>query len=471
MNTNPQTKRTGRSASYVIAASDALAIEKQQADEVCKGNVTQDTAMIESALSTYYNVKLTSGNYYISNLNTNNGSAFNLHGSGWKTILNMTTDNTDCLAIGQSSPVTYSTFSDFKIDGGTPWTDTGRIGIHIYDGSYLNFHNVYVYDCSDWGVSVDFNHSVFFNQCHLRRNGWSNTTGNLRMGTQSTIANVVKFISGTIDLGGKGVEINKGSLPTLRDVMIESCNYYAVDINQTLGRGVIIDGLYMENNSLLDSTTYDIYAQQCGDFLRLHNIFNSIRNAAYYDLYATQNAEGLDIENFYGEGKTYIHPSALSYNYRRLYNSFACPAPGTDWTPTATGVQLAANKSTKKSRVVLSNLALNDIIHSLYVVGDMVKVAGDTVTLDAKLVRVNKADPITTTDIAGGAIAQVTADGNFDAVATLTAAEIVATDKQYNIELNGSTSNVSTTEKIDVTGVEAIIIPSESLRGTTISYS
>jgi len=59
--------------------------------------------------------------------------------------------------------------------------------------------------------------------------------------------------------------------------------------------------------------------------------------------------------------------------------------------------------------------------------------------LDCKLVRVNLVDPLTTTDVAGGDIAQVDADGDFDSLATLTAAEVVATDKQYLLELLGTT--------------------------------
>ena len=59
--------------------------------------------------------------------------------------------------------------------------------------------------------------------------------------------------------------------------------------------------------------------------------------------------------------------------------------------------------------------------------------------LDCKLVRVNLANPLTTTDIAGGGIVQVTADGNFDVLATLNAVEVVATDKQYKLEIEATT--------------------------------
>jgi len=138
-----------------------------------------------------------------------------------------------------------------------------------------------------------------------------------------------------------------------------------------------------------------------------------------------------------------------------LVNNFVCPAPGTDWTPQVEGVKLAANLSTKKCWLPIP-LKIGDIITGYKIIGDMVKVAGDTVTFDCKLVRVNKADPITTTDITNGAITQVAADGNFDSEATPDD-ETAATDKQYCLELNGSTSNVSTTEQIIVTGAEITI--------------
>lgn len=139
-----------------------------------------------------------------------------------------------------------------------------------------------------------------------------------------------------------------------------------------------------------------------------------------------------------------------------MVNAFVCPAPGTDWTPCLEGVILAANKSAKKCWLPLNFLKQGDVITTYNLLGDVVKGAGDTVTLDCKLVRINKADPLTTTDLTNGAITQVTADGNFDATANVDD-ETVATDKQYVLEINGSTSNVSTTEQIIVCGAEVTI--------------
>lgn len=132
-------------------------------------------------------------------------------------------------------------------------------------------------------------------------------------------------------------------------------------------------------------------------------------------------------------------------------NAFQYPAPGTDWTPQVEGTHLAASKSAKKCWLPLNFLKVGDIITTYNLVGDMV-VAGTT-TLDCKLVRVNKADPLTTTDITNGGMAQQTADGDFDVTAN-NDDETVATDKQYVLELLGTTDASDT---ITVTGAEVTI--------------
>ena len=140
-----------------------------------------------------------------------------------------------------------------------------------------------------------------------------------------------------------------------------------------------------------------------------------------------------------------------------MANAFQYPAPGTDWTPAITGATLAANMTTKYCWLPLNFLKIGDQIVSYKIVGDMHEEGGDTCTFDCKLVSVDKADPLGTTNVAGGDIVTVTADGNFDSLATLTALEPVITDKQYLLELLGTTSNVSTNEFIKVMGAEVLV--------------
>ena len=134
-----------------------------------------------------------------------------------------------------------------------------------------------------------------------------------------------------------------------------------------------------------------------------------------------------------------------------LVNAFICPAPGTDWTPQLEGVGLAQSRTAKKCWLPLNFLKIGDVITSYKLVGDAVEAAA--LTLDCKLVQVNKADPLTTTDITNGAITQVTADGNFDSEANPDDTT-VATDKQYVLEILGTTG---AGDSITVIGAEVII--------------
>ena len=145
----------------------------------------------------------------------------------------------------------------------------------------------------------------------------------------------------------------------------------------------------------------------------------------------------------------------LLYTDRQLVfcvNAFQYPAAGTDWTPTITGAQLGASKTAKKCWLPLNFLKVGDQIVSYYIVGDATEATA--LTLDCKLVRINYADPLTTTDISGGAITQITIDGNFRSQATLTSPEVVAIQKQYLLEINGTTG---VSDQIDVIGAEITI--------------
>ena len=146
-----------------------------------------------------------------------------------------------------------------------------------------------------------------------------------------------------------------------------------------------------------------------------------------------------------------INPAGLSSSRAFMVNNFQYPAPGTDWTPTIYGAYLAASKSAKKVWLPLNFLKIGDIITAYNLVGDAIETTA--LTLDCKLVQVNKADPLTTTDITSGGMVQVTADGNFD-VAVNPTDTTVATDKQYLLEILGTTG---VGDEIYVIGAEVTI--------------
>ena len=135
-----------------------------------------------------------------------------------------------------------------------------------------------------------------------------------------------------------------------------------------------------------------------------------------------------------------------------LANAFQYPAPGTDWTPKLEGAGLAADKANKKVWIPLNFLKAGDAIISYYLSGDAIE--NTALTLDCKLVKITLADPITTTDPAGGDIVQIDADGDFHSLATLTALEIVAAQYQYALEIEATTTG---TDSIIVMGAEVLV--------------
>ena len=126
--------------------------------------------------------------------------------------------------------------------------------------------------------------------------------------------------------------------------------------------------------------------------------------------------------------------------------------PGTDWIPQLEGAGLAASLVTKKVWLPLNFLKLGDSIISYTLNGDATEAIA--LTLDCKLVSVNLADPIGTTDVPGGDIVPVVATGNFSVTATLTALEVVTTANQYVLEILGTTGAGDT---ITVMGAEVLV--------------
>ena len=132
-------------------------------------------------------------------------------------------------------------------------------------------------------------------------------------------------------------------------------------------------------------------------------------------------------------------------------NAFHFPVPASEWQPTIYGAYLPASQTAKKCWLPLNFLKAGDIITAYNLVGDAIET--NALTLDCKLVQVNKADPLTTTDITNGGMAQVIANGNFD-VAVNPDDTTVATDKQYLLELQGTTG---VADEIYVIGAEVTI--------------
>lgn len=117
-----------------------------------------------------------------------------------------------------------------------------------------------------------------------------------------------------------------------------------------------------------------------------------------------------------------------------LANTFQCPASGTDWTFSQWGAALSASKTTKYCWLPLDFLKVGDEIVSYKVYGDCTEAAA--ATLDCKLIKVT-AD--SSSDVTGGAMTQVTADGPIASTVTITSPETVVAGKFYALMFTGTT--------------------------------
>ena len=117
-----------------------------------------------------------------------------------------------------------------------------------------------------------------------------------------------------------------------------------------------------------------------------------------------------------------------------LANTFQCPASGTDWTFSQFGAELPASKTTKYCWLPLDFLKVGDEIVSYKVFGYGQGTAAST--LDCKLINVT-AD--FTSNVTGGAMSQVTADGPIASPVTITSPEVVVAMKFYALMFTGTT--------------------------------
>jgi len=117
-----------------------------------------------------------------------------------------------------------------------------------------------------------------------------------------------------------------------------------------------------------------------------------------------------------------------------LANTFQCPATGTDWTFSQWGAALSASKTTKYCWLPLDFLKVGDEIVSYKLFGDCTEAAA--ATLDCKLIKIT-AD--SSSDVTGGALTQITADGAFAQLVTITSPETVVAGKFYALMLTGTT--------------------------------
>jgi hypothetical protein len=175
---------TGRTASYVIAASDAPANVKAQADYVCDG--TADDVQIQAAIDICTvggTIYLTEGTFYISNFIVlpNETKPIDIVGAGNSTNLILSADVKAIFATA-SGTVWRGTISYLKADGDKATRTMGA----FFKGAvrYSSFENLYLTNFQDYslyfsgygfGGQVDMAGTV--TRCTFLNNGEYNISG------------------------------------------------------------------------------------------------------------------------------------------------------------------------------------------------------------------------------------------------------------------------------------------------------
>lgn len=148
---------TGRTATYVVAASNATATEIAQADYVCDG--TADQVQINAAIAALPasggRVRLTEGTFYIAAPITSAATGLYLTGSGFRVTLLSLVNGANC-NVFQSPDVTPRLLEicDLEIYGNKANNASGDgIDIDYYNGVQLK--NLYIHDCKEDGIHGD----------------------------------------------------------------------------------------------------------------------------------------------------------------------------------------------------------------------------------------------------------------------------------------------------------------------------
>jgi len=150
---------TGRGATYVIAASDATALEKNQADVVLAADDDIGTVVNAAFAAGNLYVHLTTGTF-LSTTRINMISNSVLEGSGWATILKFKNGTTPSYSMVESASPAGTKFvvKNLQIDGNKanttdPVDHIKGCGFHASAASYYIIENLYVHDTWYRGIS------------------------------------------------------------------------------------------------------------------------------------------------------------------------------------------------------------------------------------------------------------------------------------------------------------------------------
>ena len=309
---------TGRTATYVIAASDAPAIVKAQADKTCDG--TADDVQIQEALTAgYLNIWLSQGTFNISTTLRYQNHYQNLIGSGRTATVLYLSSGSDCTVIAGNGATTLTQcgIGSLLIDGnktnnasGNGVDFTGLTSYHIKDvvisnckqhgistdGSYgantsLSIDRVFITACTLMGVNANPAYGVVVNNLYTMLNGYN---GFSLSGGESFITNYVSdrdcaapphayigsiTLSGTSDMFLSNVYIDGGT-------SAESQTFYKLQVASSVR--VMVNNLEVRSGTMVDQA-FAISVDGSNDV--------QISNFNIYDVQNTAGRQGLKVTN------------------------------------------------------------------------------------------------------------------------------------------------------------------------------
>ena len=434
-----------RTATLVVAASDASTKSKAEADYICDG--TSDEVQIEAALdalTTGGTVLLSEGAFSVADLTIDEGT---VKGQG-SVLTNGTTIN----VTGSITVTEYGRLHGVRVVAPSSYTGNAVIvqGSSIGDMVSLVLDDVYI-KCSTQtgtGLLIRATSTTAHNSVSLSSFGsiaiFKFEYGMKLYATESDSHD--GFVNGNIF---ESVLIaNSVYMLTINGVSTAACMGNIFNAIQLQPMAGTVDGIHLSGVSS-------------------YNKFNSVQawdwtlasgKILIIDSGITGTYAVGEFMDWYTDNGTYSKLIMTGAPASFQADAFQYPAPGTDWTPALEGAVLAANKSAKKVWIPLPFFGVRDILVSYILVGDMHEEGGDTCTLDCKLVRITKADPLTTTDVANGAITQITADGDFAGQPSSSPNFSLTVSNEFiALEISGTTSNVSGNEFIKIAGARVIV--------------
>jgi len=149
-----------RTATVVVAASDASAKSKAQADYVCDG--TDDQVEIQAAIDTEKHVKLTEGTFVLSNRLQLDSDTL-LEGSGFGTVLKMA-NNANAVSVINAVGVNNVIVRSLKVDGNRA-NNTKGYGIRFDQSNNIVVEDCFVTSCYDTNILIGISSRAIVERC------------------------------------------------------------------------------------------------------------------------------------------------------------------------------------------------------------------------------------------------------------------------------------------------------------------